>query len=47
MTEQTTHPIDFIAPVDDEERSRGLAALGVILIRFTCAGMLLLLSYSN
>lgn len=27
----TTYPIDFDVPVDDEERSRGLAALGVIL----------------
>ena len=27
----STYPIDFDVPVDDEERSRGLAALGVIL----------------
>ena len=31
MTEDTTYPIDFDVPVDDEERSRGLAALGVLL----------------
>ena len=31
MTEDTTYPINFDVPVDDEERSRGLAALGVLL----------------
>ncbi len=27
----TGYPVDFVVPVDDEERSRGLAALGLIL----------------
>ena len=31
MTEQHEYPVDFVVPVDDEERSRGLAALGVVL----------------
>ena len=31
MTERSSYPIDFEVPVDDEYRSRGLAALGVIL----------------
>ena len=30
MTEQPEYPVDFVVPVDDEERSRGLAALGVV-----------------
>lgn len=41
MTDETPYPIDFIAPVDDEQRSRGLAALGVILF----AKVLLLLPH--
>lgn len=31
MTEAAEYPIDFVVPVDDEYRSRGLAALGVVL----------------
>lgn len=31
MTDQTAYPVDFEVPVDDEYRSRGLAALGLIL----------------
>ena len=31
MTNSTPYPVDFIVPVDDEERNRGLAALGLIL----------------
>ncbi|MDJ0790451.1 MAG: DUF4389 domain-containing protein [Acidimicrobiia bacterium] len=31
MTEETPYPIDFDVPVDSEYRSRGLAALGVLL----------------
>ncbi len=31
MTEQHEYPVDFVVPVDDEERSRALAALGVVL----------------
>ncbi len=27
----SSYPIDFVVPVDDEERSRGLASLGVLL----------------
>ncbi|MGI9529067.1 MAG: DUF4389 domain-containing protein [Acidimicrobiia bacterium] len=35
MTESSSYPIDFEVPVDDEYRSRGLAALGVILFAKT------------
>ena len=35
MTEESAYPIDFEVPVDDEYRSRGLAALGVILFAKT------------
>lgn len=35
MTEESAYPIDFVVPVDDEYRSRGLAALGVILFAKT------------
>ena len=31
MTDRGTYPVDFELPVDDEYRSRGLAALGIIL----------------
>ncbi len=30
MTDGSSHPIDFKVPVDDEYRSRGLAALGLV-----------------
>jgi hypothetical protein len=33
MTDTTTYPVEFISPVDDEYRSRGLAALGVLFIK--------------
>ena len=33
MTEPARHPIDFIAPVDNEERSRALAALGIFFVK--------------
>jgi hypothetical protein len=35
MTETTGYPVDFVVPVDDEERSRGLAALGILLFAKT------------
>ena len=35
MTESAQHPVDFVVPVDDEYRSRGLAALGVLLFAKT------------
>jgi hypothetical protein len=31
MTNNNPYPVDFIVPVDDEQRNRGLAALGLIL----------------
>jgi hypothetical protein len=31
MTNRNPYPVDFIVPVDDEQRNRGLAALGLIL----------------
>ena len=31
MSNGAPYPVDFIVPVDDEERNRGLAALGVIV----------------
>lgn len=31
MNDRAEYPIDFVVPVDDEYRSRGLAALGVVL----------------
>jgi Domain of unknown function (DUF4389) len=31
MPEPTGYPVDFVVPVDDEGRSRGLAALGLLL----------------
>lgn len=31
MNETSDYPVDFVVPVDDEIRSRGLAALGVVL----------------
>lgn len=33
MTEPANYPVEFISPVDDEDRSRGLAALGVLLVK--------------
>ncbi len=33
MTDKTPYPVDFIVPVDDEERNRGLAALGIFFIK--------------
>jgi hypothetical protein len=30
MTDQTPHPVDFVVPVDDEYRNRGLAAMGFV-----------------
>ncbi|MEZ5175283.1 MAG: DUF4389 domain-containing protein [Acidimicrobiia bacterium] len=33
MTEKASYPVEFVSPVDDEQRSRGLAALGVLLIK--------------
>ncbi len=30
MSEGSSYPVDFIVPVDDEIRNRGLAALGLI-----------------
>jgi hypothetical protein len=35
MTNSTPYPVDFFVPVDDEERSRGLALLGLILFAKT------------
>jgi hypothetical protein len=35
MTDNAPYPIDFVVPVDDEYRSRGLAALGVVLFAKT------------
>jgi hypothetical protein len=31
MTDPNAYPVDFTVPVDDEQRNRGLAALGLIL----------------
>jgi hypothetical protein len=31
MTDKTPYPVNFIVPVDDEQRSRALAALGLVL----------------
>ena len=33
MTDQAPYPVEFVVPVDDEQRSRGLAALGVLFIK--------------
>lgn len=33
MTEPANYPVDFTVPVDDESRSRGLAALGIFAIK--------------
>ena len=30
MSDGSPYPVDFVVPVDDEYRSRGLAALGLI-----------------
>jgi hypothetical protein len=30
MTDQAPHPVDFVVPVDDEYRNRGLAAMGTV-----------------
>lgn len=35
MTESAQYPVDFVVPVDDEYRSRGLAALGILLFAKT------------
>jgi hypothetical protein len=35
MTESAPYPVDFVVPVDDEYRSRGLAALGLLLFAKT------------
>lgn len=35
MIEPDAYPVDFVVPVDDEYRSRGLAALGVLLFAKT------------
>jgi Domain of unknown function (DUF4389) len=35
MTELTGYPVDFVVPVDDEDRSRGLAALGLLVFAKT------------
>ena len=35
MSESPDFPVDFVVPVDDEVRSRGLAALGVVLFAKT------------
>jgi len=35
MTELTGYPVDFFVPVDDEDRSRGLAALGLLVFAKT------------
>ncbi|HSJ70653.1 MAG TPA: DUF4389 domain-containing protein [Acidimicrobiia bacterium] len=35
MTEPAQYPVDFVVPVDDEYRSRGLAALGILLFAKT------------
>ena len=35
MTERAAYPVDFVVPVDDENRSRGLAALGLLLFAKT------------
>lgn len=35
MTEPAQYPVDFVVPVDDEYRNRGLAALGVLLFAKT------------
>ncbi len=33
MTDRTPYPVVFVVPVDDEYRSRGLAATGVLLVK--------------
>ncbi|MCZ7531877.1 MAG: DUF4389 domain-containing protein [Acidimicrobiia bacterium] len=33
MSDQAPYPVTFVVPVDDEQRSRGLAALGVLFIK--------------
>lgn len=33
MTDLASYPVDFVVPVDDEERSRGLALTGVLLVK--------------
>lgn len=33
MSDTSSYPVEFISPVDDEYRSRGLAALGVLLLK--------------
>lgn len=35
MTESAQYPVDFVVPVDDEYRSKGLAALGILLFAKT------------
>jgi len=48
MTEPTGYPVDFVVPVDDEDRSRGLAALGLLMFAKTLLlipHLLLLLLY--
>lgn len=35
MNDTSTYPVDFVVPVDDEYRSRGLAALGLVLFAKT------------
>lgn len=45
----TNYPVDFVVPVDDEERNRGLAALGLLLFAKTILlipHLFLLLLYS-
>ncbi len=32
MTDQIPHPVDFVVPVDDEYRNRGLAAMGFVFL---------------
>jgi hypothetical protein len=33
MTSKPTHPVQFVSPVDDEVRSQGLAALGIVFVK--------------
>ncbi len=33
MTDQAPYPVEFVVPVDDEQRSRGLAALGILFLK--------------
>ncbi len=48
MTDRTRYPVAFVVPVDDEERSRGLAALGVLFIKpFLLLPHILLLALSS